>query len=127
MNYLTVFENMLELYDFKLVENDDDSFNFEDLQGANLGNIESDKITTLKEAVSRLEAYHDDYVYRSVEELYDDFGGNNYYDSYYKLIKSEPDFEKHLIEHLPFHHEYVILIEEAPDIKIKKLLKEATI
>ena len=58
---------MLNIYEFDLfyVGN---KFFITDLQGANLGNIESCYFNDLDNIISNLTIYHEDYIYRPIEE-----------------------------------------------------------
>lgn len=62
---------MLNIYEFGLfyVGN---KFFVEDLQGANLGNIESYYFNNLDNIISSLSIYHEDYIYRPIEECEED-------------------------------------------------------
>ncbi len=73
------YENILEFVndcDFDLlVEYDEDEERYvlrlEDLQGANLGNIESDRFHSFEEVVDRMTVYVDDYFIRPIEEEFE--------------------------------------------------------
>lgn len=61
---------LLELYEFEIIVNDDLTLSLIDLQGGNLGNIESEKFNNFDDIIERLEIYHYDYIVRSLEEEY---------------------------------------------------------
>lgn len=62
---------MLEWYEFDL-EVSPQGLHLVDLQGANLGGIEGEVFSDLKEVVDRLSVYHEDYVIRDIENQYYD-------------------------------------------------------
>lgn len=62
---------LLDLYEFQLIVNDDLTLSLIDLQGANLGGIESETFRTFDEVSHRLEIYHYDYIVRALEETFD--------------------------------------------------------
>lgn len=58
---------MLDLYEFDLIYVGNKFF-VKDRQGANLGDIESDVFNTLADVIDRMQVYHNDYIYESIEE-----------------------------------------------------------
>lgn len=68
------FINLLWDMEFKLVKNDNGTFSLQDMQGANLGDIESEEFTSAKEILDRLEgSYIHDYFLgdEDLEEIED--------------------------------------------------------
>lgn len=69
------FQNLLNEYEFELIidkdSNSEKIFRLNDMQGGNFGNIEQERFSTLADIKERLEAYHQDYIYRSLEERED--------------------------------------------------------
>ena len=61
---------MLDLYEFDLICVGNKFF-VQDRQKANLGDIESDSFNSLSEVIDRMEIYHNDYIYDSIEECED--------------------------------------------------------
>ena len=65
------FKQILNVYEFELLiaknENSEDIFKLRDIQGGNLGQIQQDEFSTLAEVIERLEVYHQDYIYESLE------------------------------------------------------------
>lgn len=59
---------LLNLYEFEIVVNNDLSLSLVDLQGGNLGNIESESFKDFDEIIERLDIYHYDYIVRALEE-----------------------------------------------------------
>lgn len=76
LNVYAFFRELLDMYEFDIYTEKSNNtekmvFKLLDLQGANLGNIESDEFNNLAEVVDRLDTYHQDYIYRSLEERID--------------------------------------------------------
>lgn len=65
--FIELFLEMLNCYEFQL-HYSGNVFHLEDLQRGNLGNIENDSFLTLQEVCERMGAYHNDYLYRAIEE-----------------------------------------------------------
>ena len=66
-----VFKGMLDLMEMQLVQYDV-GYGLIDLQGVNLGDIESDLFTTAEDIVSRLDIYVNDYYLVDLDEEYDE-------------------------------------------------------
>ncbi len=66
------FKQILNVYEFELLinknENSNKIFKLRDMQGGNLGGIQQDEFSTLAEILERLEVYHQDYIYQSLED-----------------------------------------------------------
>ena len=62
-----LFKDYLDLTEFAL-EKDGDSYRLTDLQGGNLGDIESDRFESAKEIFDRMDDYIYDYYVRPIEE-----------------------------------------------------------
>ena len=69
------FIGILDVYEFSLeTENDSKSenlFKLNDMQGGNLGGIEQERFNSLGDILERMDVYHNDYIYRSLEERED--------------------------------------------------------
>lgn len=79
-NYTELFEEFLDLIEFTLVKhkgNDEeyDPFRWSliDRQGANIGDIESDRFADAEGIIDRLDIYINDYIYRDLEDELDDY------------------------------------------------------
>lgn len=60
-NYEKLFDSFLDLTEFSLIKYKD-GFGLEDLQHANLGNIEGDRFETAEQIFERMSVYIDDYI-----------------------------------------------------------------
>lgn len=65
--YIELFLQMLDCYEFDL-HYAGNVFYVVDRQNGNLGNIENDTFKTLQDVCDRMGAYHNDYLYRAVED-----------------------------------------------------------
>lgn len=66
------FRQIIDEYDFELiVDTNKNVFRLNDLQDGNLGNIEQEEFLTLADILDRLEIYHQDYIYRALENRED--------------------------------------------------------
>ena len=69
------FNQLLDVYEFELYtktnKENEKIFMLNDMQGGNLGGIEQEEFETLEDIMDRLDSYHEDYIYRSLEERYD--------------------------------------------------------
>lgn len=105
MKYDSIFKEMLNCMDFSL-DKYDDGYGLTDLQGANWGDIESDRFNTAVEIIERLEIYLDDYYYN---DLCDE--ANCYFDIE-TLPNTYNDWLKFMDDHLNFKkdhmHEYEV-------------------
>ena len=65
------FNQILEVYDFRIMidinENSENIFRLIDIQNGNLGNIEEEEFYTMGDIINRLDSYHKDYIYESLE------------------------------------------------------------
>lgn len=65
-----LFRDMLSVMDFKLIE-EKEYFCLVDLQGGNLGDIESDQFISASQLVERLDIYITDYFLNDLEEEFE--------------------------------------------------------
>ena len=77
---IELFNEMLDLYEFTLIHHNDNTWGLLDRQGANLGDIESDRFNTITDIIERLEVYHIDYIVYDVEEYFDIYDYTDYLD-----------------------------------------------
>lgn len=91
-----LFDEYLELIEFRLEKDKNGKFHLRDLQGANLGDIESDSFDNADEILDRLEVYHIDYIINDIEDaLYDkeiEVEGNEFSDLL-KYRDELPDYQ----------------------------------
>lgn len=71
--YTKLFSNFLDLVEFA-VEKDGDEYRLVDLQGANLGDIESDRFETASQIFDRMGIYIEDYYIRAIEDVLEEKG-----------------------------------------------------
>ena len=69
--YEELFDEFLSVTDFQLIKYSD-GFGLSDLQGANLGNIESDRFETAEEIIDRMNIYVLDYLLNDIDNLLDE-------------------------------------------------------
>lgn len=69
--YEELFDSFLSITDFRLVKYPD-GFGLMDLQGADLGEIESDRFKTAADIFDRMDIYIDDYFITDIDELLDE-------------------------------------------------------
>lgn len=80
---------LLGLYEFEIIVNDDFTLSLKDLQGGNLGNIESEKFNNFDDIIDRLDNYHYDYIVRALEEEYNISESDyNDWEHMYRYLKS---------------------------------------
>jgi hypothetical protein len=72
-----VFDDLMSLYEFEVIHNDDDTLSVYDLQHACLGDICDEIFKDEFEILERMEVYHLDYIINGLEETFD-----NYFDTY---------------------------------------------
>ena len=67
-------------FDYEIVKNEDGEkvIKLIDLQGANLGDIETEEFYSSLEVVDRLNIYYHDYIYEAICSEYDYKGEENY-------------------------------------------------
>lgn len=69
---INFFLELLNVYEFSLeidVNSDSENiFKLKDIQGGNLGGIEQEEFLTLGDILERMDAYHNDYIYNSLQE-----------------------------------------------------------
>jgi hypothetical protein len=72
-----VFDDLMDLYEFEVIHNDDDTLSVYDLQHACLGDICDEIFKDEFEILERMEVYHLDYIINGLEETFD-----NYFDTF---------------------------------------------
>lgn len=88
-----IVEEVLDDMDFELVVSEDEEGNMflkvHDLQGANLGDIESDEYENFDDLMDRFDMYYWDYYITPISEEFENEIGdwNNYEELYNEIIK----------------------------------------
>lgn len=70
--YEKLFDEFLDLTEFLLLKHKDGTFSLEDLQRANLGDIEDDRFETASEVLDRMDTYIQDYLIVDIEVALDE-------------------------------------------------------
>ena len=70
--YEKLFDEFLNLTEFRLLKHKDRTFSLEDLQYANLGDIEDDRFETASEVLDRMDIYIKDYLIVDIEDALDE-------------------------------------------------------
>lgn len=84
--YFDLFKDLLDLYEFDLALDEKNYWRVIDRQGGNLGGIEQEQFNTIADIVDRMDAYHNDYILRSLEECLPEIETFCYQDAYNSLI-----------------------------------------
>lgn len=107
--YENLFDSFLSITDFRLVKYLD-GFGLIDLQGADLGEIESDRFKTAADIFDRMDIYINDYFINDIDELLDEkdieVTWNNDYMSYLEYAKPllpEYPFEFDILDMICYH------------------------
>lgn len=72
--YEKLFDEFLDLTEFRLLKHNDGTFSLEDQQRANLGNIEDDRFTSASEILDRMDIYIQDYIVEALSDILDEAG-----------------------------------------------------
>ena len=83
--YEELFDSFLSITDFRLVKYLD-GFGLMDLQGANFGEIESDRFKTAEDIFDRMDIYIHDYIIEDIQECLEEAGYDYYTGNYQGLI-----------------------------------------
>ena len=70
--YEELFDEFLDLTEFRLLKHKDGTFSLEDRQRANLGGIEDDRFETASEVLDRMDIYIQDYLIVDIEDALDE-------------------------------------------------------
>ena len=70
--YEKLFNEFLDLTEFRLLKHKDRTFSLEDRQCANLGDIEDDRFASASEILDRMDIYIQDYLIRDIEDALDE-------------------------------------------------------
>lgn len=70
--YEKLFDEFLNITEFRLLKHKDGTFSLEDQQCANLGDIEGDCFTSASEILDRMDVYIQDYLITDIEDALDE-------------------------------------------------------
>ena len=70
--YEKLFDEFLDLTEFRLLKHKDGTFSLEDRQHANFGNIEDDRFEAASEVLDRMDVYIQDYLITDIEDALDE-------------------------------------------------------
>ena len=70
--YEKLFDEFLNITEFRLLKHKDGTFSLEDQQCANLGDIEDDRFETASEILDRMDIYIQDYLIEDIEDALDE-------------------------------------------------------
>lgn len=70
--YEKLFDEFLDLTEFRLLKHKDGTFSLKDRQCANLGDIEDDRFTLASEILDRMDVYIQDYLIVDIEDALDE-------------------------------------------------------
>ena len=70
--YEKLFDEFLDLTEFRLLKHKDGTFSLEDQQCANLGDIEDDRFASASEILDRMDVYIQDYLIEDIEDALDE-------------------------------------------------------
>ena len=70
--YEKLFDEFLNLTEFRLLKHKDGTFSLKDRQCANLGDIEDDRFASASEILDRMDIYIQDYLIRDIEDALDE-------------------------------------------------------
>lgn len=70
--YEKLFDEFLNITEFRLLKHKDGAFSLEDQQCANLGDIEDDRFTSASEILDRMDIYIQDYLIADIEDALDE-------------------------------------------------------
>ena len=70
--YEKLFDEFLNLTEFRLLKHNDGTFSLEDQQCANLGDIEDDRFASASEILDRMDIYIQDYLIEDIEDALDE-------------------------------------------------------
>lgn len=114
--YEHLFDEFLDVTEFRLVKNEDKKWSLIDLQGANLGNIESERFESADDIFDRMENYIADYFLHDIDELLQEKGVEVTWDENYeeyiengKPLLPEHGFDFDILDMICYHAEEIDL------------------
>ena len=85
--YEKLFDEFLDLTEFRLLKHNDGTFSLEDQQCANLGDIEDDRFASASEILDRMDVYIQDYIVEALSDVIDEAGINLEEDTWEGLLE----------------------------------------
>ncbi len=70
--YEKLFDEFLNVTEFRLLKHKNGTFSLEDQQRTNLGDIENDRFTSASEILDRMDIYIQDYLITDIEDALDE-------------------------------------------------------
>lgn len=119
------FNEILNVYEFNLIivtnENYTSIFKLKDLQGGNLGGIEQENFYTLQDIIDRLNVYHQDYIYKPLEERENTKLNENEWESIAKKFIENESIQK-VLKNIDTH-KYIYLNDKQNKFEIKDIIE----
>ena len=114
--YEHLFDEFLDVTEFSLVKNEGNQWSLIDLQGANLGDIESERFGNADDIFGRMENYIVDYFLHDIDELLQEKGVEVTWDESYeeyienaKPLLPEHWFDFDILDMIRYHAEEIDL------------------
>lgn len=117
--YISLFSDIISIEEFELVRYKNGLWGVHDLQGANLGGIESDSFDTIAQILDRMEIYHIDYFEEACMDFFDiseHFGYIDLVEQCRNKIKNDKNGE--FADYSETELNYLEFIGNAPNIDI---------
>ena len=119
------FKEMLNVYEFDLIvdtnENSESVFKLKDLQEGNLGGIEQENFYTLQDIINRLDVYHQDYIYKPLEEKENIKLNTNDWEIIAKKFIENENIEK-VLKRIDTH-KYIYLSDKQNKFELQDIIK----
>lgn len=119
------FKEMLNVYEFDLIidtnENFKSAFKLKDLQGGNLGGIEQENFYTLQDIIDRLDVYHHDYIYKTLDEKENTKLNTNDWEFIAKKFIENENIEK-VLSNIDTH-KYIYLNDKQNKFELQDIIK----
>lgn len=119
------FKEMLNVYEFDLIidtnENFKSVFKLKDLQGGNLGGIEQENFYTLQDIIDRLDVYHHDYIYKTLDEKENTKLNTNDWEFIAKKFIENENIEK-VLSNIDTH-KYIYLSDKQNKFELQDIIK----
>lgn len=117
-NAVEMFNTILAIEEFGLIKYKDGTWGLFDGQGANLGDIESDRFNTMTEILDRMEIYHIDYFEEAVLEYFEIESYKNYGDLVKQCRDKIENNPEEYADYCDFDLRVLEFISMAPNLEI---------